>query len=313
MKIGREKIGFEKHEEFHKIERGLFMRQLMRSFLPTLFLAVALDFIFVMTCFSQQDTASERTVKLILKDGSELIGTIVEEDSLSIIFKTLGNISMTIPREQVKALEHFSPGKYRTDPNHTRLLLAPTARSLRSGQGYFSTYEIFFPLVAVGVADFITLAGGMSLFPGVENQLFYLAPKVTPIQIDKFSLAGGVLYINATSGSSEGVGILYGVTSYGDPNTSLTFGLGWGFFGSEIADKPIILLGGELQTSNNTKLITENWFPPNSDISFLSFGIRVFGESLAADLGFIYPAGSEITGFPFFPWLGFAYNFGTAK
>jgi len=41
--------------------------------------------------------------------------------------------------------------------------------------------------------------------------------------------------------------------------------------------------------------------------------VRFFGEDLAADLGFIYPAGSKITGFPFIPWLGFVYNFGTAK
>ncbi len=289
------------------------MRQPLRSFLITLFLAVALDFILVTTSFPQQDTTSKKPVKLILKDGSELIGTIVSEDSLSISFKTLGNISIIIPREQVKDLKHLSNHIVIDDPNHTRLLLAPTAKPLASGQGYFSAYEIFFPLVAVGVTDFIMFAGGMSLFPGAESQLFYFATKVTPIQIGKLDVAGGVLYINTTSRSSGGVGILYGVTSYGNPNTSLTFGLGWGFSRGRIADKPIILLGGELRTSNNAKLITENWFPPNSDIAFLSFGVRFFGEDLAADLGFIYPAGSKITGFPFIPWLGFVYNFGTAK
>lgn len=279
---------------------------------------VALDSILMTRCFSQQDTTSQRPTKLVLRDGSELIGTIVKEDSVSIFFNTIGNISMTIPKNQVKAREQLSGqvegGQYiRPDPNHTRLFFAPTARPLESGQGYFSAYQIFFPFLAVGVADVLTLAGGISLFPGAESQIFYLAPKVTPVEIDNLSLSGGVLYINSTSGGSDGVGIIYGVTSFGSQRASLTAGLGWGFSGDETADKPIIMLGGELRASNSIKFITENWFPPDSDIAFLSFGIRFFGESLAADLGLIYPAGSRITGFPFLPWLGFAYNFGTDR
>lgn len=281
-----------------------------------IFSIVALNSIFVATCFSQQDTTSQRPTKLILADGSELIGTIVEEDSVSIVFKTLSNISMTIPKNQVKIREHLSGqvvgGQYvRPDPNHTRLFFAPTARPLSSGQGYFSAYQIFFPFLAVGIADFLTLAGGISLLPGADAQLFYLAPKITPLQVDNLSLAGGVLYMGITSGGTEGFGIIYGATTYGTQTASLTGGLGWGFYGDETADRPIIMIGAELRASNSIKFITENWFPPGSDVAILSFGIRFFGENLAADLGFVYPAGSRITGFPFFPWLGFAYNFGT--
>jgi hypothetical protein len=59
------------------------------------------------------------------------------------------------------------------------------------------------------------------------------------------------------------------------------------------------------------KLLSENWIPMGSDISLLSFGIRFFGESLAADLGFICPAGTHDTeGWPLIPWIGVTYNFG---
>ena len=290
----------------------------MRSILLTALLLAILDSLLATTCFSQPDSVSQNPTRVILKDGSELIGTIVREDSLRLDFKTIGDISMTIPREQVKTLERLSgqiaDGTYvRTDPNQTRLLFGPTARSLKQGQGYFSAYEIFFPMIGIGVTDFLTLAGGMSLFPGASGQLFYLAPKITPIQVSDFSVAGGALYINATEGGSDGVGIVYGVSTYGGQNASLTFGLGWGFYGSDIADNPVIMVGGELRVSNSVKIISENWIPPNSDIVFVSFGFRFFGDNLAADLGFIHPAGSRITGFPFIPWLGFAYNFGTSK
>ena len=290
----------------------------MRHFCLTLFLTLVLHSLFLSNCFSQQDTTSQRPNKVILKDGSELIGTIVKEDSASIFFRTVSNISMTIPKSQVKTTERlsgqFTDGQYvRPDPNFTRLFFAPTARPLKSGQGYFSAYQIFFPFLAVGLSDFVTLAGGMSLIPGAESQIIYFAPKITPVQLGDLSVAGGVLYIHATFGESDGVGIIYGVTSFGNQNASLTAGLGWGFSGNETAHKPIILLGGELRASNSIKFITENWIPPDSDIAFLSFGIRFFGDSLASDLGLIYPAGSRFRGFPFFPWLGFAYNFGTAK
>jgi hypothetical protein len=265
---------------------------------------------------AQQDTVTTaRLQKIILKDGSEMIGAVTSRDSGLIRFKTLSNVSMTIPNTQVREIETLSGevvgGEYRrADPNQTRLLFAPNARSLKAGQGYFSAYEIFFPFLAVGVTDFATVSGGMTLFPGASNQLFYLAPKVRAIHVKEFDLAGGVLYLNATSGSSEGVGILYGVGTYGTANDALTVGLGWGFAQGKVKDKPILLLGGEVRVSNSVKLITENWIPPSSDVSLISFGVRFFGDNLAADLGFIYPAGSEISGFPFLPWLGFAYNFG---
>ena len=281
-------------------------------------LLIALDLFLCHTCLPQQDTSSHMPTRLVLADGSELIGTIVSEDSTSIAFRTVGNISMTIPRNQVKSRVRLSGeiigGEFvRNDPNHTRLLFSPTARSLKAGQGYFSASEIFFPLLAVGVADFMTLAGGISLFPGADAQLFYLAPKITPLQLDNLSLAGGVLYMGITSGETEGFGIIYGVTTYGTQKASVTGGLGWGFYGDETADRPIIMIGGELRASNSVKLITENWFPPGSDVALISLGIRFFGDNLAADFGFWFPAGSEISGFPFLPWLGFAYNFGTEQ
>ncbi|MGA9363267.1 MAG: hypothetical protein WBW16_02755 [Bacteroidota bacterium] len=265
---------------------------------------------------TQQDTSTTtRLQKIILKDGSEMIGAVTSRDSGLIRFETLSNVSMTIPNSQVREIETLSGevvgGEYRrADPNQTRLLFAPNARSLKAGQGYFSAYEIFFPFLAVGVTDFATVSGGMTLFPGASDQLFYLAPKVRAIHGKDFDLAGGVLYLNATSGSSEGLGILYGVGTYGTANEALTIGLGWGFAEGKVKDKPILLLGGEARVSNSVKLITENWIPPSSDVSLISFGVRFFGDNLAADLGFVYPAGSGISGFPFLPWLGFAYNFG---
>ena len=283
-----------------------------RSFL---LLASLCTFVCLHAVHAQEDTsATKKPHRIILKDGSEVIGTIEAEDSSQVEFRTLSGVSMRIPRGQIKEHEQLAgvivASEYkRFDPNYTRLFFAPTARPLKQGQGYFSAYQIFFPFVAVGVTDFLSLAGGISLIPGAKEQIYYLAPKLTPLHLENIDVSAGVLYINATGTDFSGVGIVYGVGTYGKQDAALTAGLGWGFAQGEVSNKPILMLGGELRISNSIKLLTENWIPPGTDVFLYSFGIRFFGESLAADLGLI-GSSKGLNGFPFIPWLGFAYNFG---
>ncbi len=263
--------------------------------------------------------AAQRPARMTLNDGSELVGTVVSDEPDTIRFRIAGGLLLAMPRSQIRSISklpgRLEGGKYlRPDPNYTRLLFAPTARPLKNGQGYFSAYEVLFPFLAYGVGYNLTLAGGMSLFPGASSQLFYLAPKITAYNSEKLSLAVGVLYLNATSAFEdfEGAGVAYGVFTYGTDKSAATAGLGWGFFGDDFANDPILMMGGELRLSNSVKLVSENWFPPGSEAYPLSLGIRFFGDRLAADIALIYPAGAEMEGFPFMPWLGFAYNFGVS-
>jgi hypothetical protein len=264
--------------------------------------------------FCQQDTTSANLVKLTLKDGSELIGSKIDEDSVSINFLTVGKISLIVPKNQITTIEplkgYISNGEFITDdPNSSRLFFAPTARPIKAGQGYFSIYEIFFPTISVGIADIISLSGGISLIPGASEQLIYFAPKVTPFQKGDFCVAAGMLYISASSSYAEGAGIVYGITTYGNSSASITAGAGWGFSGENFSNTPVFLVGGEIRLSNSIKFITENWIPVESNGAMISFGLRFFGKKVAGDLGFIRPTGSIDKGFPFIPWIGFAYNF----
>ena len=290
---------------------------------------------------AQQDSTSTDQLYMIeLKDGSEIICTIESEDSETLNVKTLSGVTMSLPKAKIASRKELygdvAGERYlRSDPNYTRLLFAPTARPLRSRSGYFAVYEIFFAFVAYGLGDYLTLAGGMSLFPGVNEQIFYLAPKFTAFQTDNLDLAVGVLHLVVPSwndGDSDGsnenseedsdenngnegeevlgdIGIVYTNVTFGSQYKALTFGLGWGYSGEDVTNEPIILIGGEAQITKSTKLITENWFPPGTDVGLLSLGIRFFGEKLSADLGFFVPVGSDMEG-EFFPWVNFTYNFG---
>ena len=262
--------------------------------------------------FAQQDTTEIEMVQLELTDGSNIVGNIIEEDENTIIIRTLSNLEIRVPKENIierKIIKgQIEEGAFwHSDPNQTRMFFAPTGKALKQGEGYFSVYEIFFPFIAVGVTDWFTLAGGMTLIPGAESQAFYFAPKFTPLQLPNFDASVGAIYL-AVPESDDGAGIVYGVATYGTEKATLTFGVGFGFSGEDFTDKPILVLGGEFRISKSAKFITENWFVLSGDVNLLSFGVRFFGESLAADFGLIGSTESG-DGFPFLPWVGFAYNF----
>jgi len=253
---------------------------------------------------------SLQTYSITLEDGSELIGHILKEDELVVHFRTLTGIEMKLKRYLIVSLEPLKGRLEGTqfemaDPNDTRLLFAPTGRTLGKGEGYFSIYEVFFPMLAYGITDFVTISGGMSLFPGVEDQILYVAPKVRMIKSSKFEFSGGVLYSTV---HGHNFGISYGVATIGDSKFSVTTGLGWGFVDGDFSKNPLFMFGFEGRISKRSKIISENWFPPGIEQGLLSLGIRFFGKKLAADFGLITSTNAEGS-FPFLPWIGFAVNF----
>ena len=255
-------------------------------------------------------------------DGSTNIGRIVEIGAEEIAFKTdLGIIH--IPISKIKHIETVSADLIRKgefwfpNPNITRLFFAPTARMLKQGKGYFADYYLFFPGFAYGITDRFTLGGGLSIFPTVDinDQLFFIAPKVGLVQEKTFSLALGALLVripnyedDASQDDPEVAGILYGVTTFGQPDASLTAGLGYGFVGGDLADRPMVMIGGEKRLTRRTALVTENWIFPGVEDPLISYGIRFFGKRLSVDLGLINTIGEEAI-FPGIPYIDFVVQF----
>ncbi|HET6569828.1 MAG TPA: hypothetical protein VFG50_17820, partial [Rhodothermales bacterium] len=195
----------------------------------------------------------------------------------------------------------------------TRLLVAPTARPLKAGQGYFADYEIFLPFVAVGVTDRISIGGGISIVPGDIEQLLYLTPKVTVFTTKHVGAAVGVLYGTTTRFEGDGGGLVYGIGTFGSPVHALTAGVGFAFGNGGLYKRPVFLLGGESQVANSIKLISENYFVLGFEGDVVVSGaVRFFGDRLAADLGLVtsFEAAKHIRGWPFAPLVSFAYNFG---
>ncbi len=252
--------------------------------------------------------------KVILKDGSEFIGRLIYTDTIKLILKTLSGAEVIVRKDQFEEItdERSDYGKD-DDPNKSRLFFAPTGRNLKSGTGYFSVNELLFPVAAFGITDYVTLAGGISIVPGISDQLFYLNSKIGVYQSEELNFSAGILYMDITSDNGKGLAVIYGNGTYGGSDASVTISAGISM--SSDNDKyPIMILGGELKVSSSIKLITENWIQtsPHS-MSCYSFGLRFFGKKLAGDFGLVLPVdngGETISGWPFIPWLGFNYSFG---
>ena len=255
---------------------------------------------------------------LTTMDGSRNIGRIIEIGDDEIRFETeVGILSVSISK--IKEIKEVSSTKIKDgkhwfeNPNTTRLYFMPTAYTLKKGEGYFADYLLFFPMVAYGITNRLTIGGGFSILPTTEigNQICYFMPKVGLVSSEKISVAAGALLIKMPDFDDDDsplVGVLYGVSTIGKPDANFTFGAGFGFVDSDFADKPMVTLGGEKRVSRRVSLVTENWIFPGVDQPLISYGIRLMGEKLSVDLALFNTVGEDML-FPGFPYIDFVFNF----
>jgi len=255
---------------------------------------------------------STQTQIVELNDGSTFIGRIAEIRDEEIKFKTKHGVLnfsvLEITKIKLVTDDQFRKGVYwYPNPNTSRLFFAPTGRMLKQGEGYFADYFIFFPTLTFGVTNNITLGGGFSLLPGLDldKQVLLFTPKIGIKTSKKIDLALGALMMKLPE-DAPNIGILYGVSTFGSLDKSITVGLGYGYFDDKLADKPIIVLGGETRTSRNISLVTENWLIPEKDTPILSLGLRFFGQKLSADFALFFPLESEVFTVPY---IDFVYKF----
>jgi hypothetical protein len=222
------------------------------------------------------------------------------------------------------------------DPNGTRLFLSPTARTMPQGQGRLSSYMVFFPSLAYGFTDWLDASAGVSLLPGSTTQVVTVNLKAQAYDGEAVDVAVGTLFGTPVGeGTGDGFGgTAYGLVTVGSERQAFTVGAYVAYAGIDatstfcdgnvcetednfdfaVAEGAVVVLGGEVQTSNTTKLITENYvgFGEGGAGGVVSGGVRFFSEQIAVDLALArpFPYGNETGGLPFIPYLAFAYNFG---
>lgn len=266
---------------------------------------------------AQQADSLMEIVRIELQDGSVFEGRILSQDSTIIVLQNLAGIELTLRKTQIKSIQTNQRrlrgnALWLLDPNRSRLGFTPTARPLPPGTGYIGVYEVFIPFVAYGITETVGVAGGVSLFPFVSSQLVYFGPKLTLVNKARTSVAGGAIVGTVVGEESVPVfGLLYGLGTFGSPYAAITVGLAYGFADDELADKPVIMLGGEYQVSARVKLLSENYVLPNEAGALVSGGFRYIGDRVGVD--FLLVTHSEVIdegGFPFLPFISVNYRFG---
>ncbi len=263
---------------------------------------------------------SATVMEVRLRDGSVLYGTIERVAGDTFVLRTVSGVRMELTADQIKsqqrAVGSVVGGEYwPEDPNHTRLLFTSTGRALGAGEGYVSAYFLFFPMVAYGVTDRFTIAGGTPIIPGAMGEVFYVAPKFTVSQRERSAISVGALAFALPNDTDEGTfGIAYSAGTWGTRDRAITAGAGWGFqWGggkSSMTNAPVLVLGGEARVSRRVKLLTENWVFPNGSDGFtlVSGAVRFIGERLSTDFGLMGAAQSGAG--CCFPMVNFVWNFG---
>ena len=173
----------------------------------------------------------------------------------------------------------------------TRLLFAPTARSMPRGRGSLQLTEALFPWAEVGLLNHVSL-GGYGIVPMEDtSNLWFLAlnPKIQVLDQPGVQAAVGSFV-----GTSGGLG--YGVVTLGSPSTSLTVGYGHGFgTWSEVerhASPYVVFMGAEKALGGSCRLILEAYLGGTAfglPEQTLLVGARFGKGRWSADVGAIVP------------------------
>jgi preprotein translocase subunit YajC len=298
-----------------------------------IFIKIIFVFIFIVSialaekAHAQNDKDLKKNLKIpdskniqiiTLTDGSGIMGRIIEVKENEIQFQAdVGTLTISIakikdikeiPESLIKKGVYWFP-----NPNATRLYFSPTAYMLKRGEGYIADYYLFFPMVSFGITDNISIGGGISIFPGanIDKQIFYFTPKIGLKATENFHLAAGALLVKIPgffNDESNTVGILYGLGTLGTPDLNFSAGLGYGFTGSDLAEKPMVMIGFQARFARRASFVSENWIFPGVDQPLVSYGIRLFGEKMSVDLAFINTLAGGI-GFPGVPYVDFVFKF----
>jgi hypothetical protein len=276
-------------------------------------------------------------VTIRLKDGSSLRARIVDEQEGRLKIVTVGGMAMELAPGSVDGVDrNDGNGTRPSDSNYTRLLFSTTGRPLRKGEGYFSDHYVVFPGVAYGLTDNISVAGGLSVVPGLglSEQLYYGNARVGKQFSERVAVSGGVLVARGGDGERDTLGLGFVTATLGKPDKSLTVGAGvartvseeyyttysggeWrGDFRNQASYTPVVMIGGTVRLSPRTALVSENWLVLSKDFKLseqpFAVGVRFLGDRLTADVGVILIGEVIHDGFPV-PWLSVSYHFGKSK
>ncbi|WP_148562420.1 hypothetical protein [Spirosoma radiotolerans] len=243
------------------------------------------------------------TYTILLKDGTQLRGELVRQDSAEAIIRTKNLGEVRLRSDQIVRIEQQgAQAEGASYPNQfsQTMRLAPTAFSAERNRLYYRNYLLYFSQFEYGITD--NWSVGTTFFTFVPIAVFSLSTKVSFPVGDRVRLGVSGQYIGIQSdgfligggrGSIQGAGYLQGIVTTGDRQNNTTFGLGWGVSNGELSRTVVGSFGLVRKVSPKLSFITENFvLLGRGSVNFggmLSAGIRFDRRRHAFDLAAYIP------------------------
>lgn len=285
-------------------------------------LLTALFYLLILPGVYGQEIKDSSTVIIETTDDNQFIGVILSQDKDNIKLKseTLGEINIpkkivksikAVKKSEIRGTEFWVDNPYAT----TRYFYSPSGYGLPSGHGYYQNTWIIMNQVSVGITQNISIGAGIipiflfALGEGGSETPIWFTPKISfPVKDNKLNIGLGALYMTIVSEATSGIGILYGVSTFGPKDKNLTLGMGWGYAAEGgFASHPTISISYIRRSKPQWAFLTENYLisTGNEAVTILSAGARHIGRKVTIDFGgvtFLSLSGDQDV-FPLIPWL----------
>ena len=240
------------------------------------------------------------------KDGNIFLGTLLEETEDNYKIITNDGIEINVPKSSVKsfnaiATAEFGDEVWRADPNKSMYLFAPSAFPIENNKSYCRDVCLFFPSYNRGFGDGFSMQFGAFIIPEMDFSALpiiisgkYSLPTIgsTGLATGITGLAAGMMYVSFLGkDNSFGTGIAFGTATLGNRFNHFSASFGWGYVRNEdeweFADEPMLVLAGNMRSSNSIAFVVEYWKFPNVDVldSPLMVSTRFIGRKFAVDVG----------------------------
>ena len=217
----------------------------------------------------KQPDPKKRTYRIMLKDGTNLRGELVRQDSVEAVIRTNNLGEVRLKSEQIVRIEQ--EGTEADGVSYPNLFpqvmrLAPTAYTAEKGKLFFRNYNVYVSQFEYGITE--NWSVGTAFFTFVPTGLFSLNTKVSlpvssrvrlginaqyaAVQTDGFFFTGA-------RGSLEGIGYVQGIATVGDRQNNTTYGLGWSVSNGELSRNVVGTFGLVRKVNAKLSFISENF------------------------------------------------------
>ncbi len=284
----------------------------MKNLIKSISILFLLTF-FSSSLFSQTEkeiSKPESKVEVKMKNGESYSGTLKSQDKENIVIKT-ANGEINLISSNVKSIEADNyNGKFAYANSHdTRYFFGPTAIPIQKRKGYYQNVLLTSNFANYGITNNISIGGGFEFISTMMGSpIWFLTPKAGFKISDNIHAGGGVIMVGMASGGSASLG--YGVFTFGNSETNLSLGAGYGYFDGKLADRPAFMISGTHRLTNSIALLSENYILPSlNEVGIIPYfgiqGIRILTKKNAFDVGAIVIPGAAIP----IPFVGYAISF----